>query len=111
MFYKQKIEYNFFAFDIFLSIQFGLKTVNDYFKAKKMSTDIEHRMEDCNEALGEAEDAFFKLETFKNNQVHKRAYRFPTINNIAQKDNLENREKQENEIRLLWIDFAVAKTT
>lgn len=110
-FTNKKIEYNFFAFDIFLSIQFGLKTVNDYFKAKKMSTDIEHRMEDCNEALGEAEDAFFKLESFKNNQVHKRAYRFPTINNITQKDNLGNREKQEDEIRLLWIDFAFANTT
>ena len=68
-------------------------------------------MEDLNEAIGEAEDAFFKHELLKKNQVYKRAYRFPTINDIAQNNDLGNRQKQEDEIRLLWIDFAFANTT
>ena len=41
---------------------------------------------------------------------HK-AYRFPTTNDLAQKVNLKNRHKQDDEIRLLWIDFAFAITT
>ena len=110
-FTNKRIPYYFFAADIFLSIYSGLKTISDYFKAKKTSSDLDFRMEDLNEAIGEAEDAFFKHELLKKNQVYKRAYRFPTINDIAQNNDLGNRQKQEDEIRLLWIDFAFANTT
>ena len=110
-FTNKKISYNFFASDIFLSICFGLKTVSDYFKAKKTSSDLDFRMEDLNEMVGEAEDAFFKHDLLKKNQVLKKAYKFPTINDIAQGNNLKNRTKQDDEIRLLWIDFAFANTT
>lgn len=110
-FINKRISYNFFAGDIFLSIYSGLKTISDYFKAKKTSSDLDFRMEDLNEMVGEAEDAFFKHELLKKNQVFKRAYRFPTINDIAQNINLGNRNKQDDEIRLLWIDFAFANTT
>ena len=108
---NKRIKYNFFAGDIFLSIYSGLKTVSDYFKAKKNSSDLDFRTEDLNEMVGEAEDAFFKHELLRKNQVHKRAYRFPTINDIAQNVNLGNRKKQDDEIRLMWIDFAFANTT
>ena len=110
-FTNKRIPYNFFAGDIFLSIYSGLKTVSDYFKAKKTSSELDFRMEDLNEAIGEAEDAFFKHDLLKKNQVYKKAFRFPTINDIAQENNLGNRPKQEDEIRLLWIDFAFANTT
>ena len=110
-FTNKRIPYYFFAGDIFLSIYSGLKTISDYFKAKKTSSELDFRMEDLNEAIGEAEDAFFKHDLLKKNQVFKHAYRFPTINDIAQDNNLGNRKKQENEIRLLWIDFAFANTT
>ena len=104
-------EYNFFAADIFVSIEFGLKTISDYFKARKNSAEIEMRMEDLNEMIGEAEDAFFKLDDFKKNQISKIAYRFPTTQQIETNEDLKNRQKQDNEIRLLWIDFAFANTT
>ena len=104
-------EYNFFAADIFVSIEFGLKTISDYFKAKKTSTEIEMRMEDLNEMVGEAEDAFFKLEDFKKNQICKQAYKFPNTIQLETGENLGNRPKLPNEVRILWIDFAFANTT
>ena len=110
-FNNKKIEYNFFAGDIFLSIEFGLKTISDYFKARKTSTDIEMRMEDMNEMIGEAEDAFFSLNDFRQNQINKNPYIFPTDSQYNRNEELNNREKLEDEIRLLWIDFAFANTT
>lgn len=110
-FNNKKTEYNFFAFDIFLSIKFGLKTIGDYFKSKKLSTQLEFAMEDLNEMVGEADGAFFKLEDFKSNQSFPQAYRFPSMEEFYRHDNLNNRPKQEDEIRLLWIDFAFANTT
>ena len=106
-----RIPYHFFAGDIFLSICFGLKTISDYFKSKKTSGELDFRMEDLNEMLGEAENAFFSHDLLKKNQVYKKAYKFPTINDINEGNDLKNRKKQEDEIRLLWIDFAFANTT
>ena len=102
---------NFFAGDIFLSIKFGLKTVSDYFKAKKGSSELDFRMEDLNEMIGEAENAFFTHDLMKKNQVLKKAYKFPTIEQFCSHTNLNNRPKKDGEIRLLWIDFAFANTT
>lgn len=106
-----RISYNFFAGDIFLSICFGLKTISDYFKSKKTSGELDFRMEDLNEMVGEAENAFFSHDLLKKNQVYRKAYKFPTINDIYEGNDLKNRKKQEDEIRLLWIDFAFANTT
>lgn len=110
-FANKKIQYNFFAGDIFLSICHGLKTKSDYFKAKKQSGEIDFRIEDLNEMLGEAEDAFFSRESFRKNQIVKKAFMPPTSNDIASGINLENRKKQDTEKRLLWIDYAFANTT
>ena len=110
-FANKKIPYNFFAGDIFLSMCFGLKTVSDYFKSKKQSGELDFRMEDLNEMVGEAENAFFSHELMRKNQVYRKAYRFPTINDIYEGKDLKNRKKQDDEIRLLWIDFAFANTT
>ena len=106
-----RIPYNFFAGDIFLSICFGLKTISDYFKSKKTSGELDFRMEDLNEMVGEAENAFFSHDLLKKNQVYRKAYKFPTVNDIYEGNDLKNRKKQEDEIRLLWIDFAFANTT
>lgn len=110
-FINKDIKYNFFAGDIFLSLLFGLKTEADYFDAKNGSNEMEHRLEDLNEMLGEAEDAFFKREAFKKNQVFGRAYKFPTVQDIVEGNDLGNRIKGEEEVRLLWIDFAFSNTT
>lgn len=110
-FTNKKIPYNFFAGDIFLSMKFGLKTKSDYFKAKKQSGEADFRMEDLNEMIGEAEDAFFSRESFKNNQVIPTAFTPPKISNLSGNNKIKNREKLSNEKRLLFIDYAFANTT
>lgn len=110
-FNNKQTEYNFFAMDIFVLIKFGLKTVGDYFKSIKLSSPLEFAMEDLNEMLDVAEDAFFSLEDFKKNQLVKKAYRFPTVEEFNTHVDLHNRPKRDGEIRLLWIDFAFANTT
>ena len=108
---NKEAEYNFFALDIHLLIEFGLKTVGDYLKSKKLSSPLEFEIEDLNEMKDVAEDAFFSLEDFKKNQLVKKAYKFPTIEEFNTHVDLHNRPKRDNEIRLLWIDFAFANTT
>lgn len=110
-FRNKKISYNFFAGDIFLAMMFGLKTKADYYTAKQESSELEHRMEDLNEMLGEAENPFFSREKFKKNQIIKKAFKPPKINNISGTSKLKNREKLPNETRLLFIDYAFANTT
>lgn len=104
------IPYNFFASDIFLSMIFGLKTKSDYYKAKKTSSELDFMMEDLNIMVGESEDAFFKRESFKKNQVIQTAFRKPTYEDVIAHKQI-NRLKQDNEYRLLFIDYAFANTT
>lgn len=107
----KKTKYNIFAGDIFMSIANGLKTWGDFRKAKKMSGELDHRMEDLNEMIGEAEDAFFNYKTFKENQVITQCYRMPTLMDIYTNAVLDNPKKQDTEIRLVGIDYAFANTT
>jgi hypothetical protein len=107
---NHKIPYNFFAGDIFLSIMFGLKTKADYFKAKKTSNELDFAMEDLNIALSESENAFFKREQFKKNQIIQTAFRKPNYEDVISHKQI-NRPKRDNEYRLLFVDFAFANTT
>jgi hypothetical protein len=107
---NHKIPYNFFAGDIFLSIMFGLKTKADYFKAKKTSGELDFAMEDLNIALSEAENAFFKREQFKRNQIIQEAFRKPNYEDVISHKQI-NRPKRDNEYRLLFVDYAFANTT
>lgn len=109
---NKKIQYSFFAGDIFLSIAHGLKTKSDYFKAKKNSSELDFMMEDLNIMIGEAENAFFTRDNFKKNQIIKNAFIPPTNNEIANgMFKFKNREKLPNEYRFLFIDYAFANTT
>lgn len=106
-----KTRYNIFAGDIFISIANGLKTWGDYRKSKKMSGEMDFRMEDLNEMVGEAEDAFFTIQSFKDNQVIEKCFRPPTLEQLYIESDLGNLKKEENEIRLIISDFAFANTT
>lgn len=106
-----KTRYNIFAGDIFMSIANGLKTWGDYRKSKKMSGEMDFRMEDLNEMVGEAEDAFFTIQSFKDNQVIEKCFRPPTLEQLYIGSDLGNLKKEENEIRLIISDFAFANTT
>lgn len=107
----KKTRYNIFAGDIFMAIANGLKTWGDYRKSKKMSGEMDFRMEDLNEMVGEAEDAFFTIQSFKDNQNIQKCFRPPTLSQLYTQQDLGNPQKQEDEIRLIISDFAFANTT
>lgn len=107
----KKTRYNVFAGDIFMSIANGLKTWGDYRKSKKMSGEMDFRMEDLNEMVGEAEDAFFSLKSFKENQILEKCFRPPTLAQLYTQQDLGNKPKEDDEIRLIISDFAFANTT
>lgn len=107
---NKKIAYNFFASDIFVSIMFGLKTKADFLKSKATSTELNFRMEDLNEMIGEAEDSFFGRDDFKKNQLICTAFKPPTIHDIISQIE-KNRPKEDNEYRILFVDLAFANST
>lgn len=107
----KKTRYNIFAGDIFMAIANGLKTWGDYRKSKKMSGEMDFLMEDLNAMVGEAEDAFFTIQSFKDNQIIQKCFRPPTITQLYMGEDLGNPQKQEDEIRLIISDFAFANTT
>lgn len=108
---SSKHKYNFFAGNIFLAILFGLKTWQDYYHAKEFDGEIDHKTEDLNEMIGEADGAFFSLESFKKNQTIITAFKPPTLLDLYSDVDLGNRVKKENEKRLIFIDYAFANTT
>ncbi len=68
-------------------------------------------MEDLNEMLGEAENAFFTIESFKSNQILQKTFTPPTAIDIYTMKDLGNEPKKDNEIRLVVVDYAFANTT
>lgn len=107
----KKTRYNVFASDFFDNIDNGLKTWGDYRRAKKTMDDFTFRMEMLNEAIGEADDAFFAIQPFKDNQVIKKCFRPPSHMDVFVDKDLGNRPKEENEVRLVAVDYAFANTT
>lgn len=101
---------NIFAGDIFTAIDNGFKTWGDY-RNGKASGEYDFRMEDLNEMIGEAEDAFFAIKSFKENQIIEQSFIPPTNTDIYMGKDLGNPVKQDNEIRLVVIDYAFADTT
>lgn len=101
---------NVFAGDIYTSIENGLKTVGDFNKAKKSSTEESFRMEDLNEFVGESADAFFSLESMKKNQELERCFMPPTPVDFVLGKEINNLPKKANEIRLVVADFSWTET-
>ena len=110
-FYDKRTHYNIFAGDIFMSIDNGLKTWGDYRKSKKMLGEYDNRMENLNEMIGENEDAFFTIKSFKQNQIIQRCFRPPTDMDIYLNRDMGNPSKEDTEIRLVISDYAFANTT
>ena len=107
----KKTNYNIFAGDIFMSIDNGLKTWGDLRKARKMSGEMDFLMEDLNVMIGENEDAFFTIKSFKQNQILEKCFRPPTEMDIYLNHDMGNAPKEDNEIRLVISDYAFANTT
>lgn len=109
-FYDKRTHYNIFAGDIFMSIDNGLKTWGDYRKSKKMLGEYDNKMENLNEMIGENEDAFFTIKSFKQNQIIQRCFRPPTDMDIYLNHDMGNSPKEDTEIRLVISDYAFANT-
>lgn len=111
-YYTDKItRYNVFASDYFDNIDNGLKTWGDFKRAKARMNDMTFRMEMLNEAIGEAEDAFFTIQSFKDNQTLPKAFTPPTSMDIYMGNDLGNKPKEDNELRLVIVDYAFTNTT
>ena len=68
-------------------------------------------MEDLNEMIGENEDAFFTIKSFKQNQIIQRCFIPPTEMDIYLNRDMGNSHKEDTEIRLVISDYAFANTT
>lgn len=110
-FLNKTVSYNFFAADIFLSLKYGLKTIGDWQKIKKTTSETDIRMEYLNEALGEAEDAYFPFELLKKCQKLHKAFRPPSDIEVVNGQVEQFRKKKDNETRILSVDFAFSSTT
>ena len=113
-FAQTKLVYNIFAGDILTSIYHNFKTEEDVEADKAQMSDIEARMELYNEPQGEIEGSFYTLQMFNANRVIKKAFVPPTTEEyIAEYSRGEFpwfREKKEDEIRALYVDFAFTDT-
>ena len=108
-FLDKRVTYNIFAGDIFMAIENRLKTWADYRKGKQDS-EVDFRAEDLNEMIGEADDAFFNYQQFKEAQVLTRAFKPYKPLDIIMGTDLGNTPKGENEVRVIAADFAFTET-
>ena len=114
VFANTKLRYNVFAGDIFTSIFHGFKTQEDVDADKAQMSDLEVRMELLNEPQGEVEGSFYTLNMFNANRIIKRPFLPPSIEeyviDYARGTLPYFRDKKEDEIRALYIDFAFSDT-
>lgn len=108
---SRRVSYKVFAFDIFNVIEEGLKTEEYLLEALKNDSELVIRQELYNEAIGEAEDAFFSYKSFKNNQIIEHAFNPPSEIDLYVDKDMGNQPKKDNELRLVITDYAFANTT
>lgn len=108
-FLDKRVTYNVFAGDIFMAIENRLKTWADYRKGKQDS-EVDFRAEDLNEMIGEADDAFFNYQQFKEAQVLTKAFKPYKPLDLIMGTDLGNVPKGENEVRVIAADFAFTET-
>lgn len=109
IFLDKRTKCNIFAGDIFMAIDNGLKTWADY-RNGLHGDQYDFKMEDLNEMIGEADDAFFTIQSFRENQVIEECFRPPSINDLYMIDFDTIFPKKENEIRIVGVDYAFANT-
>lgn len=109
IFTDKKTICNIFAGDIFMAIDNGLKTWADYRNGVSDNSN-DFRMEDLNEMIGEADDAFFTIQSFRENQIIEECFRPLTPNELYMVDLDSFYPKEENEIRIVGVDYAFANT-
>ena len=113
-FASKRLVYNIFAGDVLTAIYHKFMTQEDYDIAKREASDIEIRMEYLNEPQGEIEGSFYTLQMFEENRIIQQAFVPPTteeyITEYGRGEFPWFREKRDDEIRTLYIDFAFTDT-
>ena len=109
MFTDKKTKCNIFAGDIFMAIDNGLKTWADYRNGANGDT-YDFRMEDLNEMIGESDDSFFTIQSFRDHQVITEGFKPLKINELYVNDLDLYYPKEENEVRIVGVDYAFANT-
>lgn len=104
------VKYNFFAMDIYTSLQYGLKTYGDWLKQRRSLSELNLRMEFLNEMMGATEDAYFTYELFRKCQVLHKPFRPPTVTEFNTKTRTSNNPKRDNEYRFIVVDLASANS-
>lgn len=97
-----------FSVDIFSAIKHGLKDEQWYLKQRKEMDNLSFRIEILNETVGEVEGAYFTLEMMTKNQLLTQPFYPVTNSQYINGTQIPFRDKYEDEIRLLFIDFAFA---
>lgn len=110
IFTDRKTKCNIFAGDIFMAIENGLKTWSDYRNGLN-GDQYDFKMEDLNEMIGESDDAFFTIKSFRENQIIEKCFRPPLTNDLYMTDVDSLFPKEEDEIRIVGVDYAFANTT
>lgn len=98
-----------FSIDIFPAIKHGLKSLAWFNQQKQEMDSVSFNAEILNETIGETENAYFTLEMFQKNQIIQKSFVPPTTEQFIN-NTVKNRKKDEDEVRLIFIDFAFSNT-
>lgn len=109
-FESERLRYNICAIDIFVSIEYGIKSVGDYEKAQQETDDASFRMEYLNENIGALEDGYFTYDMFKYRQLQPECFKPPTDGQANVIEGKFFAEKDLYETRLIVMDFAFVNT-
>lgn len=107
--YKDKnIKYGFFAGDIFTAVANKVQTKKQYLTRKENTNEFEFNQEFLNLWQGESEGTLFTFEQFHNQQVLDKAFYPRTPQQYVEGEPNEYDFRNENEIRWMANDIAVA---
>jgi hypothetical protein len=107
-YFKDKLNKNIvFSLDVYLAIKHGLRTIPWLLAQQRDMNDIDFRCEILNETIGEADGAYFSREQFAKNQVIKKSFMPPTVEEFKN-GTAKNRKKGDNEYRFVFVDFSWA---
>lgn len=113
---KSKISYNVFAGDVITSMYHNLFTEEDFevVKSDDSVSDMEIDIEYYNIPQGEVEGSYYNLKQFKDNSIIENGFVPPTYEEYIEKYDRGNkeyfREKKQDEIRVIYVDFAFSDT-
>ena len=105
---QNRSQYGFFAGDIFTAVANGIQTKKQYLQRKKDTDDLSFEQEYLNIWLSENENSIFKFSDFEQCQVLEDGFKPRTpieiLENAPQSYNFDD----ENTIRILVVDIALA---